>query len=160
LLGKFAANLIRGLLWTALPRDLALAIFVMLPIRPVNSSWRSARSKSMVISAKKSLAELVETIAKIRDSLSPEDRAHLGIMASNYGEAGAVNLYGPQFGLPRAISGVNSFWQRGYGDPPPETVIVMGEDLDHLQRKFLFLPTCRSHLESIWRRKRRDSGPP
>ena len=33
----------------------------------------------------------------------------------NYGEAGAVNLYGPQFHLPSAISGTNSFWWRGYG---------------------------------------------
>ena len=57
-------------------------------------------------------------------------------MAGNYGEADAVNLYGPQFGLPRVISGVNSFWQRGYGDPPPETLIVVGADLDDLQGPF------------------------
>jgi hypothetical protein len=57
--------------------------------------------------------ELVQTVAGVRDSLPPEDRAHLGILGTNYGEAGAVNLYGPQYGLPRAISGVNSFWYRG-----------------------------------------------
>jgi hypothetical protein len=28
--------------------------------------------------------------------------------------------------LPEAISGINSFWQRGYGDPPPQTLIVVG----------------------------------
>jgi len=68
----------------------ALAIFVMLPIAPVNSSWGSARSKSIGDFREEiGWPKLVETIAKIRDSLSPEDRAHLGIMASNYGEAGA-----------------------------------------------------------------------
>jgi len=30
--------------------------------------------------------------------------------------------------LPRAISPVNSWWSRGYGDPPPTTVIVLGDD--------------------------------
>jgi hypothetical protein len=70
--------------------------------------------------------ELVQTVAQIRDSLPAQDRAHLGILAANYGEAGAINLYGPRYGLPTPISGVNSFWQRGYGDPPPETMIVLG----------------------------------
>ncbi len=46
--------------------------------------------------------------------------------AGNYGEAGAINLYGPAYGLPVAISGVNSFWLRGYGDAPPQIVIVVG----------------------------------
>jgi len=72
-----------------------------------------------------------------RDSLPAEDRAQLGIVAGNYGEAGAINLYGPQYGLPAVISGVNSFWQRGYGDPPPQTVIVMGADFDELQQLFV-----------------------
>jgi len=46
---------------------------------------------------------------------------------SNYGEAGAVDLYGPAYGLPSAISTVDSYWLRGYGDPPPAVVIVVGE---------------------------------
>jgi len=58
--------------------------------------------------------------------LPPEDRSRLGVLGTNYGEAGAINLYGHEYGLPRAISGVNSFWQRGYGNPPPEVLIVIG----------------------------------
>ena len=92
--------------------------------------------------------ELVETIAKIRDSLPYEDRARLGIMAGNYGEAGAVNLYGPQYGLPRVISGANSFWQRGYGNPSPETLIIVGADLYDLQGEFA---SCRLAAH-IWNR--------
>jgi hypothetical protein len=80
--------------------------------------------------------ELVETVASIRDSLPQEDRTHLAILGTNYGEAGAINLYGPNYGLPPAISGVNSFWQRGYGDPPPETVIVIGLPKSFLDGKF------------------------
>jgi len=68
----------------------------------------------------------VQTIAQIRDSLSPQQRVRLGILAGDYGGASAIDLYGPVYGLPPAISGINSFWQRGYGDPPPETLIVLG----------------------------------
>jgi hypothetical protein len=50
----------------------------------------------------------------------------LGILAADSGQAGAINLYGPALGLPRAICAMNSHWLRGYGDPPPEPVIVVG----------------------------------
>jgi hypothetical protein len=47
-----------------------------------------------------------------------------------------VNLYGPAHGLPAAISGVNSFWARGYGEPPPETLIVLGLSEQSAHDKF------------------------
>ena len=78
----------------------------------------------------------MQEVAKIRDSLTPKERAHLGIIGTNYGEAGAINLYGPEYGLPRAISGVNSFWYRGYGDPPPQTVVVIGLSRHRMEEVF------------------------
>jgi hypothetical protein len=56
-------------------------------------------------------------------------------LAGNYGEVGALNLYGKKFGLPRAMSGVNSSWERGYGDPP-EVVIVVGYPRAMLEGEF------------------------
>ena len=47
-----------------------------------------------------------------------------------------MNLYGTQYGLPRAISGVNSFWEQGYGDPPPQVVIVLGLPREFVDTKF------------------------
>ena len=38
-----------------------------------------------------------------------------------------------------AISGVNSYWLRGYGDPAPQTVIVLGEDASHA---FYYFKRC------------------
>ena len=66
------------------------------------------------------------TVAHIRDALPAAQQPRTGILAANYGEAGAINLYGPAHNLPAAISGINSFYQRGYPDPPPETLIVLG----------------------------------
>lgn len=70
--------------------------------------------------------ELVKNIAQIRDSLPPEQRDHVGIVVRNYGEAGAIEILGAAYGLPRPISGTNSEWYRGYPDPPPTTLIVLG----------------------------------
>lgn len=70
--------------------------------------------------------ELVATVAAIRDTLPPDQQAHLGITVQNYGEEGAVGLFGPAYGLPQPISTTNSGWLRGYPTPPPTTLIVLG----------------------------------
>ena len=136
-----ARNCIRALVWIALVADIALTASITLPLAPANSPW-AARAMKINEDFREEIGwpELVETIAKVRDSLPPEDRAQLGIFAGNYGEAGALNLYGPQYHLPPVISPVNSFWQKGYGDPAPQTLIVVGRDLDELQDDFV---SCR-----------------
>jgi hypothetical protein len=80
--------------------------------------------------------ELVDAVAQVYGSLPPEERAAAGLLVANYGEAGALNLYGPKYGLPRAMSGVNSHWLRGPVEPAPRTVIAMGFREDTLRRWF------------------------
>jgi hypothetical protein len=70
--------------------------------------------------------ELVRTVAQIRDSLPPDQQAHLGITTANYGEYGAIEILGRSYGLPTPIGTTNSEWLRGYPDPPPTTLIVLG----------------------------------
>jgi hypothetical protein len=70
--------------------------------------------------------ELVRTVATIRDSLPPDQQAHLGITTGNYGEYGAIEMFGPAYGLPKPIGTTNSEWLRGYPTPPPTTLIVIG----------------------------------
>jgi hypothetical protein len=121
------AMAIRRLVWAALAFELALTTAFWLPLAPLNSRWWAMTNKVQGdFREQLGWEELVQEVARIRDSLTPEEKAHLGIIATNYGEAGAIDLYGPRYGLPRAISGINSFWYRGYGDPPPETVIIIG----------------------------------
>jgi hypothetical protein len=80
--------------------------------------------------------ELVAQVAAVRDTLTPQERRSLGVLANNYGEAGAVALYGPQYGLPVPISSTNTFHLRGYGPFEPQTVIVMGGDLEDQLKNF------------------------
>jgi len=85
--------------------------------------------------------DLVDRIAQIHDSLPAAERASAGILTGNYGEAGAIDLYGPARGLPQALSIVNSFWMRGYGDHSPQTLIVVGLSPGFVQTNFV---TCES----------------
>ena len=65
-------------------------------------------------------------IATAYRTLPPAQRSATIILASNYGEAGAVDQFGPADGLPAAYSGHMAFW---YWGPPPAwatTAIVVG----------------------------------
>jgi len=139
LLGKLRrgrANALRAAAWSALTIDIVI-VSALLPLAPINSRWWNAAVKiNGDLREEIGWPELVETIAGIRDSLLPEERARVSILAGNYGEAGAINLYGARFGLPQAISGINSYWARGYGNPPPETLIVVGLSREFLERNF------------------------
>ena len=104
-----------------------LMAFFALPMTPVNSSlWNIAVKVNDDFREELGWPELVAEVARIRDTLPAGERDHVAILGANYGEAGAIDMYGAAYGLPKAISGVNSYWARGYGDPPPQTLIVLG----------------------------------
>jgi hypothetical protein len=113
--------------WTALAVNVVIFSAFFLPVTgPSSSWWRWAASVNGDLREEIGWRELVKTVAQVRDSLTLEQRARLGILAGDYGAAGAIDLYGPAYRLPPAIGGINSFWQRGYGDPSPETLIIVG----------------------------------
>ena len=77
--------------------------------------------------------EMVHEVAAIYNSLPPEERAETGIWAGNYGEAGAINLFGPKLGLPWAYSRHQTHWFWG---PPPlvyKNLIVIQWSLDDVR---------------------------
>lgn len=80
--------------------------------------------------------ELVQSIAAVRDNLPADQRANTGVLTGNYGEQGAVEIYGPEYQLPAPIGGTNSAWLRGYPDPPPSTLIVVGLSPGYADRMF------------------------
>jgi len=60
--------------------------------------------------------ELVEEVAEIYWALPEDERSRTGIFASNYGEAGALNLFGPAHQLPPAICAHQTHSMWGPGD--------------------------------------------
>ena len=70
--------------------------------------------------------EMVAKVADVYNSLSPEERQKTAIYASNYGEAGAIDFFGEKYGLPKAISGHQSYFLWGNRGYTGEIVIVLG----------------------------------
>ncbi len=128
---------VTALAFTGLLATAVMLGAMFLPIAEVNTHWwhRMVAINGDLVE-EIGWQELAKNVAQIRDALPPADRARVQILCGNYGEAGAINLYGPQYGLPPAISPVNSFWLRGYGDPPPEVLIVLGASAKRLEGRF------------------------
>jgi len=78
----------------------------------------------------------VKVVASVYRGLSLEDRAHVAILAANYGEAGAIDYFGPSYGLPRAISPHNNYYLWGPGDSSNNVIIAVGMDQHKLQLLF------------------------
>jgi Dolichyl-phosphate-mannose-protein mannosyltransferase len=78
----------------------------------------------------------VALVAREYRALPPGERATTTILAGNYGEAGALDRYGPGDRLPPAFSGANNFW---YWGPPPardRSAIAINVDPALLHRLF------------------------
>ncbi|OON67599.1 glycosyltransferase family 39 protein [Hymenobacter sp. CRA2] len=82
--------------------------------------------------------EYAPLVQRALAQLPPQERAHCLVYGDNYGQAGALNWYGPALGLPRcySLNGSNSYWM-----PRPDTVSAIvyaneGGPDDNLPRMF------------------------
>jgi len=80
--------------------------------------------------------EMVATVARVYHSLPPEQRARTGLFANDFGQGGAIDFYGPSYGLPKAIGGHLTYWYWGPRDYTGESLIVLGDRREVLEREF------------------------
>jgi 4-amino-4-deoxy-L-arabinose transferase-like glycosyltransferase len=78
--------------------------------------------------------ELAAAVAHVYDSLPAEKRAQVVLGADNYGEAGALEYYGPRLGLPRVVSSAGSYWFFGPGEKPGTVLVSLGVSKEDLER--------------------------
>jgi len=72
--------------------------------------------------------DMVREVARIYNSLPPDERARTAIFANSYGQAGAIDYFGPKYGLPSAISNHQNYWYWGPRNYTGDIVIVLGSD--------------------------------
>jgi len=80
--------------------------------------------------------EMAATVAGVYNGLPADVRAKTAIFGQNYGQAGAIDLFGPQYGLPPAISGHQSYFLWGPRGYTGESMIVMDDTQETLERIF------------------------
>jgi 4-amino-4-deoxy-L-arabinose transferase-like glycosyltransferase len=80
--------------------------------------------------------EMTATVAGVYNSLPGDIRGQTAIFAQSYGQAGAIDLFGPQYGLPPAISGHQSYYLWGPRNYTGVSMIVLGDNQRNLERRF------------------------
>lgn len=113
----------RALVVGAVAVNSALSAIIALPLVPVGSLGDTPIPEiNQVARDAVGWPVYVQTLADAYASLPVEDRARAVLFTSNYGEAGALHRYGPEYGLPAVYSGHNELWFAG---PPPESATVV-----------------------------------
>jgi hypothetical protein len=78
--------------------------------------------------------EMVEAVAGVYNALPAAERAKTAILAGNYGEAGAIDFFGPRSGLPKAISAHQNYYYWGPRQYTGESIILLEWSLRDAQR--------------------------
>ena len=74
--------------------------------------------------------EMVAQVAGVYYSMPPDVRDKTAILAGNYGSAGAIDFFGPRYGLPKSISAHQNYYYWGYRQYTGESLILLNWELD------------------------------
>lgn len=80
--------------------------------------------------------KMVDSVARAYNALTPEEQKQCTILCNNYGEAGAIDFFGPRFGLPKSICGHNNYWLWGPRDATGEVVILLGGSAEAIKASY------------------------
>jgi hypothetical protein len=70
---------------------------------------------------------IAQRVGAYYKTLSPEEQRKTAIFANNYGDGGAIDFFGPKYGLPKAIGNHQNYWIWGPRDYTGESLIVLGD---------------------------------
>jgi hypothetical protein len=120
-----------------LPFDTFRAYDRMLRInRELRFEQGREKSQAIIYADMLGWPELVERVAAVVGTLDTDAQANCVVLAANYGEAGAVDLFGGPLGLPHAVCPHNSYHMWGPGERPWETVVAIGFTHEKLKAWF------------------------
>lgn len=120
-----------------LPWIIGLTLLIGLPmaVPVIPTAWarhHPVEDLQLELGAQLGWPELVDRVAEVRDVVD----GPVTILTANYGQAGAIELYGPSRGLPLAYSGHNNEWL--WGPPPRETPVTITVGLPTERLRALF----------------------
>jgi hypothetical protein len=136
---KWARTVVRtSLIATAFVANAVASVMLILPVLPVQTY---ATNPVLAPFAALQLdqagwPELTAQAAAVYESLPASDRAHAVFYTNHYGQAGALDKYGPEYGLPQAYSGHNSYTDFGQPSDDKTVVITIGVNPEVFSRLF------------------------
>ena len=112
-----------GVVGAVVAANAALSAVIALPVVPERDLGNTAIPEiNQVVRDQVGWPAYVQEIAEVYRTLPDAERARSVVVTGNYGEHGAVDRYGPRYGLPAVYSGQNELYYLG---PPPDSADVV-----------------------------------
>ena len=144
-----AAASVRITIFTLLATVGILTLPLSLPVLPVNALIGYSKALGItgrdgspphlvqpVFAEEFGWRRLARDVAAVYFSLPPSVRESTAIYADTYGDAGALDFFGPAYGLPGAISSQNNYYLWGTRGLKGSTLVAIGATRIDLLRRF------------------------
>jgi hypothetical protein len=120
-----------------LPPDEFIAYIKYLPMKlPVMEHGHERAALPQWYSDQFGWEEIVAETAKAYNQLTPAERPGCGIFAQDYGQAGAIDFFGPRYGLPPALSGHQTYYLWGPRGYSGNCLVVLDDKRERLEELF------------------------
>ncbi|MFE7525284.1 ArnT family glycosyltransferase [Kitasatospora sp. NPDC057542] len=108
----------------------AMSAVLVLPTLPIDTYADNPVLKELAIVQFDQVGwpEMTRQVSSIYHSLPADEQARTVVYGNHYGQAGAIDKWGPTYGLPKAYSGHNSYADFGRPGDDKTTVITIGAD--------------------------------
>ncbi|HYU16821.1 MAG TPA: glycosyltransferase family 39 protein [Candidatus Acidoferrum sp.] len=131
-----SAALIAPTIVPVLPPDAFFAYQRAMPIAQPRLENRRTNAMPQLFADRFGWPEMTEAVARAYRALPAEERARTAIFANDYGQGGAIDFYGPRYGLPKAIGGHLTYWYWGPRGYTGESMLVLGDTKEGASRWF------------------------
>jgi hypothetical protein len=133
-----------------LPPDKLTAYMQAIRLQPPRTETSHTAALPQVFADQFGWEQMVGSVAHVYHHLRPEDEKRAAIFCQNYGEAGAIDFFGPKLGLPPAISGHQNYFLWGPRDWTGEVVLVLDTNDDDERQLFVSVQDLGQIVSSPW----------
>jgi hypothetical protein len=133
-----------------LPADKLIAYMRAIHLQPPRTETSHTAALPQVFADQFGWEQMVGSVAHVYHHLRPEDEKRAAIFCQNYGEAGAIDFFGPKLGLPPAISGHQNYFLWGPRDWTGEVAMVLDTNDEDERDQFALVEDLGQIVSSPW----------
>jgi hypothetical protein len=140
-----------------LPPEKTIAYMKAIHFAPPRTERNQTAALPQVLADQFGWPEMVEQVARVYNSLPAAERAKAGIFGQDYGQAAAIDFFGPKYGLPPTLSGHQSYYLWGPRGYTGEVLVVLDARADDEREQFASVedmgPVHISQYAMPWERR-------
>ena len=133
-----------------LPPAKLIAYMQAIGLQPPRTETSHTAALPQVFADQFGWEQMAGSVAHVYHHLRPDDEKRAAIFCQNYGEAGAIDFFGPKVGLPPAISRHQNYFLWGPRDWTGEVALVLDTNDEDERELFASVQDLGQIVSSPW----------